>query len=155
MITAESWLKDLKIEEPLIKLNGQNITPFKIVGDLLFINGTAPTDENGNFAYCGRIGAEYSHHDGYDAARLTGLNVLRIIKDALGDLDRVDYVIKSMVLVNAVSGYADIYSIANGFSDVLTEVLGERGLHARNAVGASGLNGNSPVICDAIVKIRV
>ena len=154
MVNAESWLKDLKIEEPLIKLNGQNITPFKIVGDLLFINGTAPTDENGNLAYCGRIGVEYSSHDGYDAARLASLNVLQIIKDALGDLDRVDYVIKSMVLVNASSGYTDIYNVADGFSDVLTEFLGARGLHARNAVGASGLDGNSPVICDAIVKIR-
>ena len=57
-------------------------------------------------------------------------------------------------MVSAVKGFSEIYKVADGFSDLMTEAFGERGLHARNAVGASTLNGNAPIICDAIVKIR-
>ena len=154
MDTAEYRLKDLGIEFPKSRINGQGVTTYKLVGDLLMLGGVSPVDEQGQQSYTGRIGCEYSVEEGYQAARLVGLNALRIIKDALGNLDKVDYVVKAMVLVSAVPGFEDIYRVADGFSDVLTECLGERGVHARNAVGASTLQGNVPVICDVYVKVR-
>ena len=147
-------LNNIDLELPPIKLQKNGVTGHQIVGDLLWIGGVGPLDEKGAQVYTGRIGAEYSVEDGYKAARLAGLNVLRHIKDALGGFDKVDYVIKSMVCVSAVKGFGDIYKVADGFSDVLAEALGERGKHARNAIGASTLQGNMPVLCDAIVKIR-
>jgi len=154
MNNAEMWLKDLGIEFPAIRMKGVGVVPYKIVDDLLMLGGVAPVDENGELAFTGRVGAEYTAEEGYQAARLAGLNALRIINDALGTLDRVDYVVKAMVLVSAVPGFEDIYRVADGFSDVLTEALGERGVHARNAVGASTLHNNAPVVCDVFVKIR-
>jgi len=154
MYSAEERLRDLGIDFPPTRMNGRGGVPVKIVGDLLFLGNVAPTGEDGALAFCGRIGAEYDAAEGYRAARLVGLNALRLIKDALGNLDRVDYVVKAIAMVSAVPGYGGIYKVADGFSDVLTEALGERGKHARNAVGASTLNGNAPVMCDAIVKIR-
>ena len=147
-------LDELELELPYTRLQNNGVVEHKIVGDLLWIGGVGPIDANGDIVYIGRVGAEYSVEDGYKAARLAGINVLRHIKDALGSFDKVDYVVKSVVHVSAVKGFGEIYKVADGFSDVLAEALGERGLHARNAVGASTLSGNVPVICDAIVKIR-
>jgi len=147
-------MKDIGAEFLQTKVKGQGVVPYKIVGDLLMLGGVAPTDEAGKLAFVGRVGAEYTPEEGYRAARLVGLNALKIIKDALGSLDRVDYVVKALAMVSAVPGYEGIYRVADGFSDVLTEALGERGMHARNAVGASTLNGNAPVLCDVFVKIR-
>jgi enamine deaminase RidA (YjgF/YER057c/UK114 family) len=147
-------LAEIDLELPRIRLQNNGVVGHKIVGDLLWIGGVGPIDKNGDAAYTGRIGVEYTVDDGYKAARLAGINVLQHIKDALGSFDKVDYVIKSMVHVSAVIGFEEIYKVADGFSDVLAEALGERGKHARNAVGASTLNGNVPVICDAIIKIR-
>ena len=147
-------LEEIDLELPPIRLRKNGVVEHKIVDDLLWIGGIGPVDENGESVYVGRIGAEFTVEDGYKAARLAGINVLRHIKDALGSFDRVDFVVKSMVHVSAVKGFGEIYKVADGFSDVLAEALGERGTHARNAVGASTLQGNMPVICDAIVKIR-
>jgi len=147
-------LKEIDLDLPPMRLQGQGVLMHKIVDDLLWIGGIAPIDEEGKPFYFGRVGREISVEEGYKAARLAGITVLRHMKDALGSLDAVDYVIKSIVCVSAIPGFAQINKVADGFSDVLTEVLGERGMHARNAVGASTLNGNVPVLCDAIVKIR-
>ncbi|MDR2648955.1 MAG: RidA family protein [Clostridiales bacterium] len=147
-------LKEQELSLPPIRLTNNGVAEYKKVGDLVFISGLGPLNDEGKLAYTGRVGAEYTVEEGYKAARLAGLNVLQRIKDAAGGLDRVDFVVKSVVCVSAPQGFGDIYKVADGFSDVLTEVLGERGLHARNAVGASTLNGNAPVICDAIVKLR-
>jgi len=148
-------LRDIELELPPIKLQKSGVVGHKIVGDLLWIGGVGPVDESGAPVYAGRVGAEYTTEEGYKAARLAGLNVLQHIKDALGSFDKVDYVVKSMVCVSAAAGFGDIYKVADGFSDVLAEALGERGTHARNASGASTLQGNMPVLCDAIVKIRI
>jgi enamine deaminase RidA (YjgF/YER057c/UK114 family) len=154
MNTAETRLKELGREFPAIKMKGQGVVPYKLVDGLLMLGGVAPVDIDGQLAFVGRVGAEFTVEEGYKAARLVGLNALRIIKDALGSLDRVDYVVKAMVMVSAVPGFEEMYRVADGFSDALTEALGERGVHARNAVGASTLNGNAPVICDVLVKVR-
>ena len=147
-------LKELDLSLPQIKLTNSGTALYKKAGDLVFVSGIGPLGDDGMLAYTGRVGVEYTVEEGYMAARLAGLNVLQCIKDAACGLENVDFVIKSMVCVSAPQGFGDIYKVADGFSDVLTEALGARGIHARNAVGASTLNGNAPVICDAIVKLR-
>jgi enamine deaminase RidA (YjgF/YER057c/UK114 family) len=154
MNTAEERLAELGISFPPQNLKGQGAAPYRIVDDLLYVGGVAPYGEDGRLAFQGRLGAEFTTEEGYAAGRLVGLNMLQLIRDALGDLDRVEYVVKVVAMVSAVKGFDEIYKVADGFSDLMTEVFGERGLHARNAVGASTLNGNAPIICDAIVKIR-
>ncbi len=151
--SVEDRLKEQGIEFQKTH-RGNGAVPFKIVDDLLFITGISPIGEDGKPAFVGRIGAEFTVEEGYRAGRLVALNMLQVIQDALGDLDRVDYFIKVMALVSAVKGNGDMNKVADGFSDVMVEKFGERGMHARNAVGASTLNANVPIVCDAIIKIR-
>ena len=127
---------------------------YKIHEDLLFITGLEPRGEDGQPAFVGRLGREYTRDEGYQAARLVAINMLTVIQDALGSLDRVDYFIKVMALVNTADGFSDLPEVADGFTDVMTEVFGERGMHARTDLGATNLNNNVPIICDAIIKIR-
>ena len=154
MDTAEERLKEQGLSFPDQKLEGQGVSPYRIVDDLLYVGGVAPYGDDGKLAFTGRLGADLTVEQGYRAARLAGLNMLQIIRDALGDLDKVDYVVKVFAMVSGIKGFSAINAVSDGFSDLLTEALGERGLHARNAVGASTLQGNAPVICDAIIKIR-
>ncbi len=133
---------------------GAGNAKYKIYDDLLFITGLEPTGQDGEPAFVGRMGREYTLEEGYQAARLVGINMLAVIQNALGDLDRVDYFIKVMALVNSADGFADLPEVADGFTDVMTEAFGERGMHARNVLGATNLNNNVPIICDAIIKIR-
>jgi enamine deaminase RidA (YjgF/YER057c/UK114 family) len=134
--------------------SGAGNAKYKIYDDLLFITGLEPTGQDGKPAFVGRVGREYTLEEGYQAARLVGINMLAVIQNALGDLDRVDYFIKVMALVNSADGFSDLPEVADGFTDVMTEAFGERGMHARNALGATNLNNNVPIICDAIIKIR-
>jgi len=134
--------------------SGAGNCTYKIYDDLLFIAGLEPYGPDGKPAFVGRLGREYTLEEGYQAARLVGINMLTVIQDALGDLDRVDYFIKVMALVNTANGFSDLPEVADGFTDVMTEVFGERGMHARTDLGATNLNNNVPIICDAIIKIR-
>ncbi len=133
---------------------GAGNAKFKIYDDLLFVTGLEPYGEDGKPAFVGRLGREYALEEGYQAARLVAVNMLGVIQNALGDLNRVDYFIKVMALVNTANGFSDLPEVANGFTDVMTEVFGERGMHARTDLGATNLNNNVPIICDAIIKIR-
>ena len=123
-------------------------------GEPVVVTGLEPRGEDGLPAYVGRLGREYTREEDYQAARLLAVNMLAVIQDALGDLDRVDYFIKVMALVNTADGFSDLPEVADGFTDVMTEVFGERGMHARTDLGATNLNNNVPIICDAIIKIR-
>lgn len=134
--------------------SGAGNAKFKIYDDLLFVTGLEPYGDDGKPAFVGRLGREYTRAEGYQAARLVAVNMLGVIQNALGDLNRVDYIIKVMALVNTANGFADLPEVANGFTDVMTEVLGERGMHARTDLGATNFNNNVPIICDAIIKIK-
>jgi enamine deaminase RidA (YjgF/YER057c/UK114 family) len=134
--------------------SGAGNCKYKIYDDLLFVTGLEPYGEDGKPAFVGRLGREYTLEQGYQAARLVAVNMLGVIQNALGDLDRVDYLIKVMALINTANGFSDLPEVANGFTDVMTEVFGERGMHARTDLGATNLNNNVPIICDAIIKIR-
>jgi hypothetical protein len=157
MSIAEKRLKDIGLSLPddgLEIRTGRGSCAYKIYGDLLFVKGVEPCGDDGKPAFAGRLGAEYTTEQGYRAARLVGIRMLSIIRDALGSLDNVDCVLKVMALVNGVEGFSELSEFADGFTDLMTEALGERGMHARSAMGATNLNNNVPVICDAIIKIR-
>ena len=133
---------------------GRGSVDYLLYEDLLIIGGLEPTGDDGKPAFVGRLGREYTKEEGYQAARLVAINMLEKIRAVLGDLDRVDYFIKCMALVNTADGFSDLPAVADGFTDVMTEMFGERGMHARTDFGATGLNNNVPIICDAIIKIR-
>ena len=101
-----------------------------------------------------RVGAEIDEAAAYQAARLCGLNMLRTIQAYIGSLDRVDYFVKALGLVNSAGDFYNMPAIMNGYSDLMVEIFGHRGQHARAAMGAYVLPGNMPVSVDAIVKIR-
>lgn len=157
MSIAEKRLNDIGLEifgDATKIASGRGAVRYSIYDDLLFITGIEPTGPDGKPAFVGRLGKEYSTEEGYRAARLVGINMLTVIKDALGDLDRVDCFLKVMALVNGIEGFTELGQVADGFTDLMTEMFGERGMHARSDMGATNLNNNVPVICDAIIKIR-
>ena len=124
-------------------------------GSLLFIGGHGPEDEwTGDPFYTGHLGQELTVEDGYKAARIIGEIMLSAMQEYLGDLDKVDYLVKAFGLVSCVSDFTQHEEVFDGFSDLMVEVLGDRGLHARSAMGTSNLPGNIPVEIELIVKIK-
>jgi enamine deaminase RidA (YjgF/YER057c/UK114 family) len=100
------------------------------------------------------VGAEVTVEEGYEAARLTGLAILASLKRELGELDRVARWVKALGLVNCAPGFSRTPAVVNGFSDLVLEVWGEAGRHARSAIGAAELPFDVPVEVEAIVEVR-
>ena len=123
-------------------------------GDLLYLAGHGPAKRPDGTAPKGKLGRDLSVEQGYEAARLVGLNLLASIREALGDLDRVARVVKLLAMVNCTPDFEQQPAVANGCSDLLVEVFGERGLHARSAVGMSSLPFSIPVEIEMIVEVR-
>ena len=127
--------------------------PFVIEGDLLFLSGQGPREADGTLR-TGKVGAEIGVEQAYDDARLTGLNLLAVMHSALGDLSRVKRIVKLLGMVNATPDFGAHPKVINGCSDLLVEVCGEEGRHARSAVGFGSLPDNITVEIEAIVAIR-
>jgi enamine deaminase RidA (YjgF/YER057c/UK114 family) len=127
--------------------------PYRIVGNVLYLSGQGPRDENGNML-AGKLGAEISIEEGYRRARLVGLGLLAAMRDALGSLDRVDYIVKLLGMVNATPNFNDPPKVINGCSDLFVDVFGEAGRHARSAVGHVTLPNQISVEIEAIVAIK-
>lgn len=124
-------------------------------GSLLFIGGHGPEDEvTGDPFYTGHLGGELTVEDGYKASRICGEILLSAMQEYLGELDKVDYLVKAFGLVSCTPDFEEHEKVMDGFSDLMVEVLGDRGLHARSAMGTSNLPGNIPVEIELIVKIK-
>jgi enamine deaminase RidA (YjgF/YER057c/UK114 family) len=131
-----------------------NFVTHVIEGNILYLSGQGPREADG-FLHSGKVGASVSVEDAYKHARLTGINLLSVMQDALGDLSRVKRVVKLLGMVNAVPDFLDHPSVINGCSDLFIDVFGEeRGQHARSAVGFGSLPGNITVEIEAIVALR-
>ncbi|HEX4212584.1 MAG TPA: RidA family protein [Candidatus Dormibacteraeota bacterium] len=154
MGAVEDKLRQMGIELPTKVERGKGLIPVVQHGDLLFISGHGPNDNEGNLLYRGRVGAEVSLEDAYQAARATGIQLLRAIRDHIGDLDRVDRIVKALGFVNSAPDFHDQPKVIHGFSDLMVEVFGVRGQHARSAIGTSNLPGNQPVEIELIVAVR-
>jgi len=122
-------------------------------GDLVFLSGHGPT-RDGAWAYRGKLGREFSVAEGYEAAKLVMLNCLASLKEAVGDLDRVRRVVKLLGMVNGTPDFTRHPEVVNGASDLLVALYGERGRHARSAVGMVGLPFDIPVEIEMIVQVQ-
>ncbi len=130
-----------------------NYRPYRLVGNLLFLSGVGPRHPDGSIT-TGKVGGELTVEQGYEAARLCGLNQLVSIVDALGSLDRVEVMVKVLGMVNAVSNFTEHPKVIDGCTDLFNEVLGEAGLPARSAVGMGSLPRNISVEVESIVQLK-
>jgi enamine deaminase RidA (YjgF/YER057c/UK114 family) len=128
-----------------------NYVPFKIDGRTIYLSGQGPRRPDGTLV-TGRVGEEISVEQAYECARLVGLGLLAAAKLAAGDLGKVE-TLKLFGMVNAVAGFTEQPKVINGCSDLFVEVLGERGRHARSAVGMGSLPMNMPVEIEVIMRI--
>jgi enamine deaminase RidA (YjgF/YER057c/UK114 family) len=152
-MSAEARLKELGVVLPALAKPVANYVPYRIVGNVLYLSGQGPRDENGDML-AGKLGAEISIEEGYRRARLVGLGLLAAMRDALGSLDRVDYIVKLLGMVNATPNFNDPPKVINGCSDLFVDVFGEAGRHARSAVGHVTLPNQISVEIEAIVAIK-
>lgn len=150
---VEARLAARGIELPEAAAPAANYVPYVMTGNQLWVAGQIPF-VNGKIAYMGRVGADLSVEDGIAAARTCGLNILAQAKAALGDLNRVVRVVKLGGFVNSPPGFSDHPKVINGASDLIVDVFGEAGKHARFAVGASGLPLNAAVEIDAVMEVK-
>ena len=148
----DARLQDLGIELPEAAAPVANYVPYVIDGKQLWVAGQVPF-WNGAVKYTGVVGQDVSVDEAVDAARICAINILAQTRAALGDLDRIARVIKLGGFVNGAPGFTDQPKVINGASDLLVEVLGDKGLHARSAVGAGGLPLGVPVEVDAVIAI--
>lgn len=121
-------------------------------GKLLFLSGQGPTESDGT-AHQGKVGGGVSIEQAYAHARLTGINLIAVMHDALGDLGRVRRIVKLLGMVNATADFEDHPTVINGCSDLFIEVFGDAGIHARSAVGHGSLPNRITVEIEAIVAI--
>jgi enamine deaminase RidA (YjgF/YER057c/UK114 family) len=153
-MSHEERVRALGIELPTKVHRGGGVVPCVEDGTTLYVSGHGPEDNDGNLLYRGRVGAEVSLEDGYRAARATGIQLLRSVRDHLGSLDRVDRIIKLLALVNSDDDFHEQPAVVHGCSDLMLEVFGERGKHARSALGTSNLPLNQPVEIEMILRFR-
>jgi enamine deaminase RidA (YjgF/YER057c/UK114 family) len=151
--TPEQRLAALGLTLPVVPVPIANYVPFRWAGDLLYLSGQGPKLPDGAFQ-TGRIGKDASVEEGYRAARTTGLQLLAAAKSALGELSRIEAVVKLLGMVNAEPDFADHPKVINGCSDLLVEVLGEAGRHARSAIGVGSLPNRMIVEIEAILQIK-
>jgi enamine deaminase RidA (YjgF/YER057c/UK114 family) len=152
-LTPEQKLAALGLTLPVVPTPLANYVPYRWAGNLLFLSGQGPKRPDGTFEI-GRLGKDATIEDGYRAARLTGLQLLAVAKSALGELSRIEAVVKLLGMVNAEADFADHPKVINGCSDLLVDTLGEAGRHARSAVGMGSLPNRIIVEIEAILLIR-
>jgi enamine deaminase RidA (YjgF/YER057c/UK114 family) len=151
-MTPEAKLASMGLVLPEVPKPVANYVPFKISGDTLYLAGQGPRRSDGTVV-TGRVGKDVTAEEAYEHARLTGLGLLAAAKVAAGELARIE-VLKVLGMVNAVPEFTDHPRVINGCSDLLVMVLGERGCHARSAVGMGSLPMNIPVEIEAVMRIH-
>lgn len=146
-------IADRKIELPKAAAPVANYVPVAIAGGFAYLAGQV-TVWNGEFKFIGKLGKEFGVEQGQQAARLCGLNIVAQLKAALGgDLDRVKRCVRLGVFVNSTDDFHDQPKVANGVSDLMVELFGEAGKHARSAVGVNTLPLNVAVEVDAVFEV--
>jgi enamine deaminase RidA (YjgF/YER057c/UK114 family) len=151
-MTVEEKLKELGYSLPQAPQPIGTYVGAVQTGNLVFVSGHGPRRPDGT-SMQGKVGGELSREQGYEAARLCMLGCLASIKRAIGDLDKVQRVVKVLGMVNCTEDFGEQPAVINGGSDLLVELFGERGRHARSAVGMQGLPNNIPVEIELIVEV--
>lgn len=151
-MSIEQTLADKGITLPEAPMPAANYVPFVQTGNLVFISGQISADENGLIT--GKLGEGTSVEDGAQAARRCGLALIAQLKSAVGDLDRVTRVVKLTGFVNSTPDFTDQPKVINGCSDLMVEVFGDAGRHARAAVSAPSLPFGVAVEIEAVFEVR-
>ena len=152
-MNVEKKIAELGMELPLSSPPGAMYVPVKQLGTILFISGQVPF-VNGELKICGKVGDKVSMEEAQEAARICIINLLAALKDYLGDLDRVKNIVKLQAFVNSKVGFDKQHLVVNAASQLLYEVFGEKGRHARTAVGTNQLPMDAPIEIEAIVEIE-
>lgn len=150
--TIEKRLKTLGVTLPAAAAPAANYVPFARTGNLLYTAGQLPL-KDGKLQSSGLLGRDVDTAAGREAARLCAINVLAQAKAALGDLEKIVRLVKITVFVASTPNFVEQHLVANGASDFLAEALGERGKHARSAVGTASLPLNAAVEVEAIIEV--
>jgi enamine deaminase RidA (YjgF/YER057c/UK114 family) len=154
MMSIEQRLKELRIVLPEVGRPLGNYVHAKRVGNLLYLSGKGPEGADGTMPR-GKLGTGMTVEEGYRHARQVGLVLIAAVRDELGgDLERVEGIVKVLGMVNAAPDFEDHPKVVNGCSDLFVEVFGERGRHARSAVGMSSLPAGIPVEIEVIVALK-
>ncbi|MGH7753539.1 MAG: RidA family protein [Gemmatimonadales bacterium] len=153
MSEIEQRLKTLGLTLPPPQQPVANYVRAVRTGNLIYLAGHLPV-QDGQIAYQGKLGRDMEVETGYEAARLVILNCLATLKHELGDLDRVRRIVKVLGMVNSAPDFTDTPAVMNGASDLLVQLFGERGRHARSAVGMSALPMGVSVEIEMIVEVE-
>lgn len=150
---VEERLEELGIKLVIPNAPTANYLKAKRVGNLVFLSGHGPDKPDGT-QVIGRLGEDLSLEEGQKAARFTGISLLSSLKAEIGDLNKVKNIVKALGMVNAGPSFTNHSQVINGFSDLMVEIFGENGKHARSAVGMSSLPSNIAVEIELIVEIE-
>jgi enamine deaminase RidA (YjgF/YER057c/UK114 family) len=152
-IDFDKKLKDLGIELSAPSKPVANYVKAVRSGNLLYLSGHGPTKADGT-NITGKVGKDLTTEQGYDAAKQVGVAILSTLKAELGDLNKVKRVVKVLGMVNCTENFVDQPKVMNGFSDLMVAVFGDKGKHARSAVGMYALPSNIAVEVEIIVEVE-
>lgn len=151
-MSIEDRLAQSGIELPVASNPAANYTNCVRSGALLFVSGKGPLPIDGKPPK-GKLGREYTTEQGYAFARSTALDILAAVRLELGSLDRVQRVVKLQGFVNSTEDFEEQPQVLNGASDLMVEICGERGVHARSVLGAISLRAGLPIVIDSIFEV--
>lgn len=150
---AETKLKKMGLELPSVARPVANYVPAVRTGNLIFLSGQGPRRQDETMI-TGKVGADLNVEEGYEAARRVALGLLASLKAEIGDLDKVRRIVKLLGMVNCTPDFGDQPKVINGASDLFVEVFGDKGRHARSAVGMNALPMNIAVEIEMIVEVE-
>jgi enamine deaminase RidA (YjgF/YER057c/UK114 family) len=152
-MSAEARAQELGLDLSHPAAPVANYVPAVTTGNLVFLSGKGPMRPDGTMA-AGKVGADISVDEAYEAARLVGIQLLAALKEHVGSLDNVSRVVKVLGMVNSAPDFGGQPKVINGCSDLMVAVFGDAGKHARSAVGMGSLPGQIPVEIEMIVEIK-
>ncbi len=151
--TPEENIKSKGIELPAVPKPVANYVNVVRTGNLLYLSGKGPLQKNGTYI-TGKVGKDLTIEQGYEAAKLTAINQIAVLKDYLGDLNKVKRIVKVFGIVNCTNEFYDQPKVINGFSDLIVEIFGEKGKHTRSAIGVASLPMNICVEVELVVEVE-
>ena len=154
MSKIEARLKELGVSLPERPQPIANYVPGVRVGNLIFLSGLGPAEREDGSAPSGKVGRNLTTEQGYEAARLTGINIIARMKGEVGDLDKIKRVVKLLGMVNSDPEFNQQPAVINGCSDLMVEVFGDAGRHARSAVGMASLPNDIPVEIEVVIEVE-
>ncbi|MGC6388891.1 RidA family protein [Ewingella sp. S1.OA.A_B6] len=153
-MTPEEKISSLNLILPPAPTPAGSYVPARVLGNLLYLSGQGPRHNDGTFM-TGRLGSDIAMDEGYQAARNAALQLLAAARDAVGDLSRIESVVRVFGMTNATPEFSDHAGVINGCSDLLAEVFGEAGYHTRSVAGMSSLPFGMIVQVEAVFSLKI